>query len=360
MRAALLSLLLATPQGTEDAILIRGARVVPVAGPDLENGSVLIQGGKIRKIGGPDLAAPAGALVLEAPPGAHVLPGFVDAHSHLGSAFEVEEPTEAVTPHLKAVDAFSSGHRDVRGSLGSGVTSVAIAPGNGNLVGGRIGVVKLNGARYDRALFRDAAALKASLSDDVLRRDREPTSRSGACRMLREFLGGSRFPGPLLVAASTPGEVHAALETLSARADGFVLVGARESGADAAAIAASGAAVAFPPLTVSDPRRVLETPGKLARAGVRVAFVSDAPRSSEEQLRVSAVFAVKYGMDRTAALRGLTTVPAALLGLSREIGSLEAGKDADVVIWSGDPLSLTSAVETVIVNGKVTWKRARP
>lgn len=356
----LLLLAAVASQASDGVTVIRGGRVVTVAGPEIENGTLILERGKIRAVGGPELASPPGSAVIDLPPGSRVLPGFVDAHSHLGSAFEVEESTEALTPHVKAVEAFSSGHRDVREAMGSGVTSVALAPGNGNLVGGRVGVVKLNGARYDRALHRDSVALKVSLADDALRRDREPTSRTGAARMLREYLATAPSQLPLLVSASTPGEIHAALEALSGRREGIVLVGAREGAQAVEAIRASGAAVAFGPLTVSDRKEALETPGRLARAGVRLAFASDAPWTAEEHLRVTAAFAVKHGLDRTAALRALTIVPAELLGLSKEIGSLEAGKDADAVVWSGDPLSLWSAVETVIIGGKVTWRRGKP
>jgi imidazolonepropionase-like amidohydrolase len=282
----------------------------------------------------------------------------VDLHSHLGSAFEVEEPTESITPGMKAVDAFTSAHPDVRDALGSGVTTVALAPGNGNLIGGRVGAIKLNGGRYDRALFRDSLALKASLTDDALRRDREPTSRTGAARLLREFLAAGKPSGPLLVYASTTAEIQAALE--AAGGASMVLVGARDAGRMADALRGAVAGVAFGPLTVSDRKDVLEAPGKLARAGLPIAFVSDAPATAEMHLRASAAFAVKHGLDRGVALRALTAAPAEFLGLAKEIGSLEEGRDADVVVWTGDPLNLSSGVDTVLVNGKVTWRRPKP
>jgi imidazolonepropionase-like amidohydrolase len=120
-------------------------------------------------------------------------------------------------------------------------------------------------------------------------------------------------------------------------------------------IKAANLPVAFGPLNVSDKREILETPARLARAGVPVAFISDAPAVAEEHLRVVAAFAVKYGMDREAALRALTTVPAGLVGV--DAGSIAEGKAADIVVWSGDPLALTSEVELVIVDGRVTWRK---
>jgi len=95
----------------------------------------------------------------------------------------------------------------------------------------------------------------------------------------------------------------------------------------------------------------------LAKAGVPLAFITDAPATPEEHLRVVAAFAVKYGMDRDAALRAMTTVPAEILGLSKDCGSIAEGKAADLVVWSGDPLSLASDVDLVLVDGRVTYRR---
>ncbi|HZE99186.1 MAG TPA: hypothetical protein VE981_19435, partial [Planctomycetota bacterium] len=171
-----------------DPVVLKGGRVVPVSGPEIESGSVLIVDGRIRAVGA-TVDAPAGTKVIEISKNSWILPGFIDAHSHLGSSFDIEEPTEPFTPEARAVEAFTSRHPDVRAAMASGVTCVALSPGNGNLLGGQIGVVRLNGERYDRAVLRHAVALKASLGADVLRPDREPTSRTGAVALLRSRFG---------------------------------------------------------------------------------------------------------------------------------------------------------------------------
>jgi len=342
-------------------ILLKGGRIVTLSGAELDSGMILIENGKIRGIGA-TIDAPPGAEVIEIARTSWVLPGFVDAHSHLGSAFDVEESTESWTPEARAVEAFTSRHAEVRAALGSGVTTVALAPGNGNLVGGRVGIVKLNGQRYDRALRLISAGFKVSLGPEALRPDRQPTSRTGAVAILRDRLRDATselLTNPMFVHANSPGEIESALDLQSAFRLKMALVHARQAGEVLDRIAAAKLPVAFGPLTVSERRDVLETPGRLARAGVPVAFVSDAPATPEEHLRVSAAFAVKYGMDREAALRALTTVPAELLGLSKDCGSIVEGKAADLVIWSGDPLSLTSDVEQVLVDGRVTWKKGK-
>jgi imidazolonepropionase-like amidohydrolase len=362
MKLSFLAIVLAFAQseGKPEIIVLKGGRIVPVSGPEIENGMILIEDGRIRKVGA-SLDIPSGAKIIDVSKSSWVLPGFVDAHSHLGSAFDVEESTEALTPEARAVEAFTSRHPDVLAALGSGVTTVALSPGNGNLVGGRVGIVKLNGRRYDRALLKNAAGFKVSLGMEALRPDREPTSRTGAVAMLRERLRDPKCELqtlPMFVHASTPGEIESALELQAAFHLNMVLVHAQRAGDEMERIHAAKVPVAFSPLTVDDRKETLGTPGRLARAGIPVAFVSDAPATAEEHLRVSAAFAVKYGMDRDAALRALTVTPARLLGLAESAGSLEEGKAADVVVWSGDPLSLTSNVELVIIDGRVTWRKA--
>jgi imidazolonepropionase-like amidohydrolase len=358
-----LVVVLASSQGPpEDVLLLKGGRIVTVSGEEIDGGMILIEHGKISAVGA-TVKHPAGILTLEIPKNSWVLPGFVDAHSHLGSAFDVEEATESLTPEARAVEAFTSRHAEVRAALGSGVTTVALAPGNGNLVGGRVGIVKLNGQRYDRALRLVSAGFKVSLGPEALRPDREPTSRTGAVAMLRDRLRDPKselLTKPMFVHANSAGEIESALDLQSAFRLKMTLVHARQAGEALDRVAAAKLPVAFGPLTVSERRDVLETPGRLARAGVPVAFVSDAPATPEEHLRVSAAFAVKYGMDREAALRALTTVPAELLGLSKDCGSIAEGKAADLVIWSGDPLSLSSEVEQVLVDGRSTWKKGKP
>lgn len=339
----------------QQADVYKGARVVVAPGREVPKGVLVVRDGRIAE------EAPPGARIHELPPTAWIVPGIVDPHSHLGSWFDVEEPTESVTPHVKAVDGFSSAHPDVRAALASGVTTVALAPGNGNVVGGRMGLVRLNGARFDQALLKDVAALKIALGSEAFHRDREPTSRAGGLRMLREFF---RAPPPeakglrVFAHASTAAEIQAALELEREFKLGLVLVHARAAGRLVEEIRAAGVPVILGPLTAEEPRDVLEAPGRLARAGVPIAFASDAPRTSEAQLRQAAAFAVRHGLDPAAALRALTATPASLLGLSDRLGTLEPGRDADFVVYSGHPLSLASAVERVVVGGREVYRRA--
>ena len=358
MRTLAIAVLLLAPQAQSDVIVIKGGRFLTVANGDLEDAVIVIENGKIAKIG-KEVAIPTGAKVIELPKGACVAPGFIDAHSYLASAFEVEEGTESVTPEVKAIEAFTSDHPDVRAALSSGVTMVAIAPGNGNLIGGRVGVLRLNGRRYDQMIVKDVAATKLSLSNEALRFDREPTSRQGAMTLLRRLLKEKPIDGIVFLHASAADDIQRALDLAASFKLRAVLVHADEAGETVDAIKAAKIPVAFGPIFASDKREKLEAPAKLAKAGISIAFVSDAPATSESQLRLAAAIAMKHGLERDAALRALTMVPAAMLGLSDRVGSLEAGKDADLVIYSGDPLSLTSDVETVIVEGRISFQKPK-
>jgi imidazolonepropionase-like amidohydrolase len=342
-----------------DPIVLKGGRIVPVSGPEIESGSVLIVDGKIRAFGA-TVEVPAGAKVIEIARSSWILPGFIDAHSHLGSSFDVEEFTEPVTPEAKAVEAFTSRHPDVRAALSSGVTLAALSPGNGNVIGGRIGVVRLNGERYDLAVLKDSVAIKASIGPEALRPDREPTSRTGAVEMLRaRLLDPQGLPMlPVFLHGKTRGDVDTALSLQLDSRRKLVLLHARPSDEQLRLLASTKTPVAVEPLTVSDLKETLAMPSRLAKAGVPFAFVSDAPEIPEDLLRVSAAFAVKYGLDRSTALQALTTVPAALLGLDADRGSIAPGKSADLVVWSGDPLSLGSEAELVLIDGRVTWRKA--
>jgi imidazolonepropionase-like amidohydrolase len=357
----------AKPAPKGDMVLLRGARIIPVVGPEIAEGAILLADGKIHSVG-VKIEPPQGATIVDLPKGSVVVPGFIDLHTHLAASFESDETTETVTPHVRAVEAFASTHPDARAAARSGVTLAALAPGDANLVGGRIGLVRLNGERLDRMVWRDAYGLKLALGREPLRRDAEPTSRAGAVRMLRELLAtkGSET-WKILVDKKEPALIHAKLaddivrlaEIKQATGIRAVLIHGDEALQALEAIKSSGLGVAFGPLTVSDTAEELSTPGRLAKAGIPLALITDAPVAGEEHLRVMAALAVRHGLSLEDALRAVTIVPATLLGLGDEFGSLEPGKQGDVVVYGGDPLSLASDVELVVIEGRIIHRKAK-
>jgi imidazolonepropionase-like amidohydrolase len=174
------------------------------------------------------------------------------------------------------------------------------------------------------------------------------------CRALRPLLGGSL---PAFVHAPAADDVEAALPLFEEFRLNGCLLHANEAFEVAPLLRARKLPVVVGPLRFSDPERVLANPGRLARAGVKIAFCTDAPLADPASLRQSAHLAVKYGLPPAAALRALTLDAAAILGIAGRTGSLAAGKDADLLLLSGDPLDLSSRVEAVVAAGKVVWKQ---
>lgn len=366
MKLALLLLALA-PQDKTEVVVVRAGRVVTVSKGVIDEGVILIRLGKIEKIGR-GIDVPLDARVIDLGKNATVVPGFIDLHSHVGSVTEVDETTDSVTPGVRAIDAFSSDHPDVRRAAESGVTLIALSPGNANLVGGRLALVRPGEGPLHRLLFRDSAALKMCLTAEALPRDREPTSRSGAMDLLRRHLkdasGGVaqvlfKEGRPAFVRAASADEIQRAVALRQEFGFRMVVLGADEAVHALDDLKKGPVGVAFGPLTVSDDRERLETPGRVAKAGVRIAFTTNAPATPEHYLRLSAAIAVKYGLDRDDALRALTLWPAEMLGIAEQVGSLEEGKIADLVAYAGDPLSLASGVELVVIAGRVAYQRKK-
>lgn len=355
------------PEAPAEPLVLRGARLATITRGEIPAGTLLVRDGRIAAIGR-NLDLPPDARVLDWPGEFVVAPGFIDLHSHLASVFEIDELTESVTPHVRAVEAFSSTHPDVEAALRSGVTLVALAPGHGNLVAGRAALLRLNGGRLDRMILDDAGPLKLSLGDEALRPDREPTSRTGALRLLRSLLRdpASEVSRTLLregriamIHARKSADILRAVELQEAWSFRAFLVHADEAPKVADRLKNAGVSVAYGPLTVADLEERLGGPARLAKAGVRLAFVSDAPATSEEQLRLTAILAVRAGLDAETALRALTLSPAEMLGLQDRFGSLEEGREADLVVYSGHPLSPASDVEAVIVAGRIVHRKPK-
>jgi imidazolonepropionase-like amidohydrolase len=364
MNLAFLLLLLPFQAADSATVAIRAGEVRTVSGGAIESGVILVRDGKISGVA-MGLKIPPGAEVIDLGPKSVVTPGFIDAHSHLASSRDVEEWTEAVTPQVHALDAFASHHPDATAAVRSGVTLVSIAPGPGNLVAGRTGLVRFAGPRFDHMIFRNPDGWKIGLTGEVLRSDRKPTSVSGSLRWLRELLSGkvgqeiNRTNRRVFLDARSVREIDEAIRLRKEFDLDAVLLHADESSRAIPAIRKSGIPVVLSPLGISDSVEYLSTPAKLAGAGIRFAFASDAPLTRESYLRLSASLAMRHGLGREDALRALTLSAAEILGVDKEVGSVEVGKLADLVIFDGDPLRLSSDVLLVMVGGKVVYQRNR-
>jgi imidazolonepropionase-like amidohydrolase len=380
---------------------ITGARIVPVTGDAIDGGTILIDAGKIVAVGGPGLEVPADAEVVDAA-GKWVLPGFIDAHAHVGVHEEAEgwagsdtnEMTRPVTAYVRALDAINPADQGFRDAIGGGVLAVNVNPGSGNPIGGQTAAIKCWGRVVDQMVLREPSGLKSALGENPKRvygeRKETPSTRLGTAAVIREaFVQAGNYLAKLAAAEQQPPSERKpvdrdlGLEALARvlrreipwrqhchRADdiatairisrefGYELVidHGTEAHLLADLIAAESIPVIIGPLFTSRSKvelrnRSLANPGRLAAAGVTIAITTDHPVVPINFLIHQASLAVKEGLDRDTALRSITINPARIIGVADRLGSLEPGKDADLVIWSADPLDVTSRAERAYQDG---------
>ncbi|HEU5356389.1 MAG TPA: amidohydrolase [Actinocrinis sp.] len=381
---------------------IVGGRIVPVDGEPIEGGTLLIEDGRISALGGAQVAVPAGAEVVDAT-GKWVLPGFIEAHGHLGVHEEGEgwagndtnEMTDPVTAHVRALDAINPDEQGWRDAIIGGVLAVNVNPGSGNPIGGQTVALKSWGGTVDERVLREPAGIKSALGENPKRvygdKKQTPSTRLGTAAVIRgAFVEAQNYLAKIEAEAAKPAEerkpvernlkleaigrvlrreipwrqhVHRADDIATALriADEFgyelVIDHGTEAHLVADRLAARGVPVIIGPLFTSRSKvelrnRSLANPGRLARAGVTIAITTDHPVVPINFLVHQATLAVKEGLDRETALRALTINPARILGIDDRLGSLAVGKDADVCIWSGDPLDVMQRVERAFIDGR--------
>lgn len=362
----------------QQSLVIKAGKIWTVTGGIIANGLILIENGKISAVG-TNPPIPEGAKILQMPD-KQVMPGLIDAHCHLGLSLdvfgEIEETVSAVTPDMQILDAFNPLGDDVKKALGSGVTTVLLSAGYKNPIGGQMAIVKLPGRNKDAGVINRSAGVKFSLGNEALMYDRRPTSRPGLIALVREELNRAReyqedkfdpraailkrvVEGqlPVYLYCNTVDEIFAAIKLIDEYKLKAALVGAREADELADALAGQNIPVIYMPTVLLSKDRDLKRVGRIAPAGVKVAFASYAPRTSLSDLRTSAIISAKYGLAPEAALKSVTINAAEILGVAGRLGSIEPGKDADLVILNGDPLELTSSVEMVIINGDIVYQK---
>lgn len=335
------------------------------------------------------------------PGGGHILPGFVDAHCHLGMfgdamGFEGDDGNEATdpcTPHLRAIDGVNPMDRCFRDARLAGVTTVLTGPGSANPISGQFVAMKTAGRWLDDMVIKAPAAMKLALGENPKltyhERHEGPITRMATAAVIRENLAKAvEYRDKLERAAADPDEekpeFDAKLEALlpvvrrelpvhihAHRADDiatgirickefgleYVIVHGTEGHLIANELAREGARVITGPCLGdrSKPELAnmsLETPVLLAMAGVKIAICTDHPETPVQYLPLCAAMAVKGGLPADAALAAITIWAAEIGGVAHRVGSLTPGKDGDVVVMSGHPLNWLSRVSAVVVDGR--------
>jgi imidazolonepropionase-like amidohydrolase len=382
-------------------VAITGGRVVPVTADPVENGTVLIEDGKITAVGA-GLAVPDGAQVIDAA-GQWVLPGFIEVHGHVGvheeakgwAGSDTNEMTEPVTAQVRALDAINPADLGFRDAITGGVLAVNVNPGSGNPIGGQTVALRCWGRTVDEMLLREPSGLKSALGENPKRvygeQGKMPSTRLGTAAVIRgAFVAAANYLAKLDAEAAKPEadrkpvDRDLKLEALGRvlrreipwrqhchRADDIAtaLRIAEEFGYDlvidhgteahlvADLLAARNIPVIIGPLFTSRSKvellnRSLANPGRLAKAGVTIAITTDHPVVPIHFLVHQATLAVKEGLDRDTALAALTINPARIAGVDGRLGSIEPGKDADLVLWSGDPLDVFSRAQRALIGGR--------
>lgn len=380
-------------------ILIKNAYIKPMVGDDIENGSILLgDDGKITAIGA-DIEAPEGAEVIDAE-GKLVTPGCVEAHCHIGLHNEAvgwegrdyNESIDPITPQMRAIDSIYPQDEAFGNAIRGGVTSACTGPGSANVVGGTFAAIKLVGNRVDNMIIKSPAAMKCAFGENPKRvygqSKKSPATRMATAALLRELLFKSRRyladkeagkdVFDMKLEAMIPvmkGEIP--LKAHAHRADDILtsIRIAKEFGVkltldhctDGSVIADELAKEGYPAFVgpslggkskIELANKAFTTPGDLAQAGVNVSIITDAPVIPLHHLPMCAGLAANAGLGYEAAWRAITINPARALEIDDRVGSLEAGKDADVVIWTADPIKSVGAEAYVtIVDGKIAYRQ---
>ena len=381
-------------------LFIKNGHIKTMAGPDIESGCVLIgDDGRIAAVGA-GLSCPEGAAVVDAA-GRLVTPGCVEAHCHIGldnegmgwEGHDYNEIVDPVTPQLRAIDSINPMDEAFDNALKGGVTTACTGPGSANVVGGTFAAIKLWGKRVDDMVVREPLAMKCAFGENPKRcygqsKSKAPMTRMGTAALLRELLFKTRrymedketgknpaFDMKLeamipVLRGELPLKAHAHRHD-----DIFTSIRiAKEFGCrltldhctDGALIADELAREGLPAFVgptfggkskIELQHKSFDTPRALYEAGVDIAIITDAPVIPLQALPMCAGLAVKAGLPYEEGWKAITVNAARLTGIGDRVGSLETGKDGDVVIWTADPLTCVGGEAAVtIVNGRIVYQ----
>lgn len=381
-------------------LLIKNGHIKTMAGLELENGCILIDdNGKIAQVA-QTIEAPEGTQVIDAE-GRLVTPGCVDAHCHIGLDNEAmgwegrdyNEIVDPITPHLRAIDSINPMDEAFANALQGGVTTACTGPGSANVVGGTFVAIKLAGKRVDKMIVKEPLAMKCAFGENPKRcygqgAKKSPMTRMGTAALLRELLfkakrymedkEAGKNPGfdmkleamipvlkgeiPLKAHAHRADDIYTSIRIAKEFGVRITLDHCTDGALIADELAAEGLS-AFVGPTLGNKSKIelanksFTTPAVLHEAGVPISIITDAPVIPLQYLPMCAGLAANAGLDMEEAWRAITINPAVQTGIGDRVGSLEAGKDGDVVIWAADPMTTIGGEAYItIVDGKIVYQ----
>lgn len=383
-------------------LAITNARLETISNGTIENGSILIKDGKIAAIG-KNIDLSNCDKVIDAA-GRVVTPGIIDAHSHAGlsesgvgwEGKDVNEVANPITPWLSVRDGINMRDKAFENFRKAGITSLGILPGSGNLIGGTGLALKCIGTIVDEAVIKDPIGMKAALGENPKsvygNNKKSPATRMGSAALLREALLKAKeylakqneaedkkdtikrdkqcealLPVikkeiPLIIHCHRHDDIVTAVRicnefdiryTLEHVTDGYLITDFLKKQKVHCAV---GPTIHYGS-KVENKHRDFKTAVYFEREGIPFSFITDHPVVDGRNLVLTAGIAVQWGMKQESALRAITLGSAEHIGIQDRVGSLEVGKDADIVVWSDNPLEFTSFADITIINGQVVYER---
>ena len=382
-------------------IFIKNGKIMTMAGYIHEGGSILLKAGKIQAVGNIRIEESKDDLIILDAKGGWVMPGLMEAHCHMGITEEKKgtegddcnENVDPITPYLRGIDAINPMDAAFEDAVRAGITAAMIGPGSANVVGGQFAVVKTKGRKMDDLIVKAPAAMKVAFGENPKAnysgQKKMPVTRMAIAGMLRRELfaakqyakkkkhAGSDFEEdfhyeswlpvlnkeiPIKAHVHRVDDIFTAIRIAKEFDVKMTLDHCSEGHLIAKEVAESKMpAIVGPDFTSRNKIEVqnmaFKTAGVLQKAGVLVAITTDHPVSIINSLPLCAGMAVKAGLPMMEGLKAITINPARICGVDDRLGSLEEGKDADVVIFSGNPMEIFTQVYCTIIDGVIVYRK---
>lgn len=374
-------------------LLIKDAVIHTAVNPEAVRGDILIKDGKIAQVG--QRIAADGAEIFDAA-GMDVYPGFIDAHTHIGM-FGYSAPVSQddvdlyhrCTPQQRGIDAINPEEPSFPEAVKAGVTCVCVGPGSVGCIGGTHAALKTHGSRVDDMIVKDPVAMKIAFGENPKKASKDPIStRMDIASTIRDALNQAKeylrlkedgkqpkydpklealIPVikkeiPLKAHAHRKDDIFTAIRIAKECDVRLTLEHTTDSCGIEEKLAEAGYPIAVGPYFSqpkksenqnSDPANAV----RLVEAGCRVSVTTDSPIVAEKYLPLCAGLLMREGLDEYRALQSITINPARHLGIDHRVGSIEVGKDADLVVARGCPMQMTVKPEAVFVNGQMIYSR---
>jgi imidazolonepropionase-like amidohydrolase len=369
-------------------LLLKNALVYPITSSPIPNGDVLIENGIIIKIG-KNLQNEPDVRIIDCN-NQFLLPGFIDVHTHLGlydegtgwAGNDANETAEAMTPHIRAIDGVYPLDPAFSDAIKSGITTAHVMPGSANVIGGTTSVIKTTGKNVKKMIVQELAGLKIALGENPKRihsqGNNDSITRMGIMGMLREAFYKAIHTdtpedlriAPLVMAlkGEIPVRIHAHraddIITALRLAEEFNLDLRIEHCTEGHLIASELSDINLkvsvgPTLTrrskIELKNKTWKTYQELTNNGVEVSITTDHPYTPIQYLNICAGIAVREGLSEQKALEGITILPARNLKIDKNLGSIETGKEADLVLWSHHPFHYLAKPKWTMIGGEIVF-----